>query len=425
MTGKYADHLNPVHVTQDTCRGCGQSDLRRFLSLGPQPLANAFLSNEDEFGSEQFFPLDVYFCNRCSLVQLLDIIDPSLLFRDYIYVTGTSDTIAAHNREYAKTVIDLLRLSNRDLVVEIASNDGSLLKQFKALGVKTLGIEPAVNIAQLARDSGIETVPEFFDSRLAEDLAENHGLANAVICNNVLAHVNDPGDFLAGGKRLLNGSGLMIIEVPYLGELLGRLEYDTVYHEHICYFSITALLHLCERAGLSIVRVDHVPVHGGSIRVYAGSREYYPHHANDVLSEATAEKATGLSDYSGYIDFANDVESNRDALLALLKDIKEQGKSIVGYGAPAKGNTLLNFCKIGTDLLPYTVDRSPHKVDLLTPGMHIPVLPVKTLLEKQPDYVLILAWNFAEEILRQQEEYRKRGGQFIVPIPVPRMVGSD
>lgn len=411
-----------VHTKREICRGCNQPMAAQpFLKLGDQPLANSFLKNADEIAAEAKYPLDVYFCENCSLVQLADVIDPAVLFRNYIYVTGTSDTIAEHNKGYAATVVDFLKISD-ELVVEVASNDGSLLKCFQAQGVKTLGIEPAVNIADMARGAGIETVAEFFNYETAVQVRESHGPAAAVIGNNVMAHVDDTQDFLRGGKHLLKSDGLVITEVPYLGEFMERLEYDTVYHEHLCYFSITALLKLCEEVGLSIVRIDHVPVHGGSIRMYAGNKEHYPQHAASVLQEAQKEIQLGYTQAQRYQQFSDDVAGNRDELLTLLSDLQSQGKTLAAYGAPAKGNTLLNYCNIDTDLIPYTVDKSPLKVGLLTPGMHIPVLPVETLLERQPDYVLILAWNFAEEIIRQQQEYASRGGRFIIPLPRPKIV---
>lgn len=412
---------NP-HYKRASCRGCDGRRLFKFLELGPTPLANSFLNGPEQFAAEQSYPLDVYFCEDCSLVQLLDVIDPELLFRDYIYVTGTSDTIAAHNRGYAETVADVLRLTPDELVVEVASNDGSLLKQFRDRGVRTLGIEPARNIARLARNDGIDTVNEFFTLEIATRVRDSHGPAKAMIGNNVFAHVDDARGFLSAGKSLAAPDGLIIIEVPYLGHLLDRLEFDTIYHEHLCYFSITALMHLYRSVGLSIIRLDPMPVHGGSIRIYAGHREKHPEHAQDVVAIGARERAQGLADPARYQRFADEVRATRQKLLETLHGIVRRGETVAGYGAPAKGNTLLNYCGISTDLLPYTVDKNPMKVGLYTPGMHIPVQAVAALLERQPDFLLILAWNFADEIIRQQREYQARGGRFIVPIPRPRIV---
>jgi SAM-dependent methyltransferase len=414
--------IAPVHRVRTTCRACGSTAPRKFLALGNQPLANSFLRSAEELATEPAFPLDVYLCERCGLVQLMDVIDPEVLFRNYIYVTGTSDTIAAHNRGYAKTVVELQHLGAADLVVEVASNDGSLLACFQPYGVRTLGVEPAKNIAAIARERGVETVDEFFDSQQAAALRARYGPAKAVIGNNVLAHVDDTQDFLRGAASLLTPDGLVITEVPYLGEFMERGEYDTVYHEHLCYFSVSALMTLCEAVGLVIVRVDRVPVHGGSLRMYAGLASTHGDHGAAVRAMAAEERTAGLVSFPRYERFAAGVAENRRQVVALLERLKAEGRSVAGYGAPAKGNTLLNYCGIDTRLVPYTVDRSPHKVGMMTPGMHIPVLPVSTLLERQPDYVLILAWNFADEIMRQQAEYKRRGGQFIIPIPKPVIV---
>jgi hypothetical protein len=331
--------------------------------------------------------------------------------------------MARHNEGYARAVVEELGLGPDDLVVEAASNDGSLLLCFQEHGVRTLGIEPARNIAALARERGVDTIDEFFGHGFAKGLRADRGQAAVVIGNNVLAHVDDTRGFLAGARELIEADGRVVTEFPYLGEFIERLEYDTVYHEHLCYFSVIALLRLYAGVGLSIVRIDHVEVHGGSLRVWAARREgAHSEHSAEVLAMADEERARGYDDAATYAAFAERVVAQKRVLCELLRGLRAEGKSIAAYGAPAKGNTLLNHCGIGTDLVDFTVDRSPHKVGLLTPGAHLPVLPVETLTERQPDYCLILAWNFADEIMRQQAAYAQAGGRFILPIPEPRIV---
>ncbi|MCC7011836.1 MAG: class I SAM-dependent methyltransferase [Planctomycetes bacterium] len=411
-----------MHHKRTTCRACGGRDLELFLPLGKVALANSFLRSPAEFEGELRFPLDVYFCRTCSMVQLLDVIDPEVLFRNYLYVTGTSDTIAQHNVGYAQAVVDFVDARASDLVVEVASNDGSLLKRFKDHGVRTLGVEPASNIAAKANADGVATVNRFFDSKIAAELRAEHGPARAVIGNNVLAHVDDPVDFLRGFKLLLDERGLAICEVPELAEFVERLEYDTVYHEHLSYFSVTSLMRVCQEAGLRIVRIDRVKVHGGSVRMYAAPVERVREHAAEVVALSKAELAAGIASPERLRRFAREVEAQRAGLLDLLHALKRERRTLGAYGAPAKGNTLLNYCGITTELLPFTVDKSPLKVGLFTPGSHLPVLPASALLERQPDFCVILAWNFADEIMRQQAEYARRGGRFILPIPRARIV---
>jgi hypothetical protein len=387
------------------------------LALGDQPLANAFLQGASRFSQEQRFPLDVFFCGTCALVQLVDVVDPEVLFGNYLYVTGTSETIAAHNLEYARAVVDRLGLGRGDLVAEIASNDGSLLSCFQPFGVRLLGIEPARNIAEIARGRGVETVSRFFDRTAGAELAAGHGKARAIVANNVLAHVDDPVGFLAGCRDLLADDGLVYVEVPWALDMKARGEYDTIYHEHLSYFSLTALSRIAQEAGLVVVGVDHVPVHGGSIRVRFGTA---PDVEPGVPALLAREQEAALTSFEGWLAFGNAAARNREALVGLLESLRGAGHRLAGYGAPAKGNTLLNYCRIGTDLIPWTVDRNPLKVGLFTPGMHIPVLPVEAIAERRPDYLLILAWNFADEVMRQQAAFESSGGRFIIPIPEPR-----
>lgn len=416
-----------VHHVRTSCRACGETTLRPFLSLGRQPLANAFLRTPSEFAAERFFPLEVYFCDTCSLVQLVDVVDPEVLFGHYLYVTGTSETIARHNDAYAQAVVAELELTDRDLVVEVASNDGSLLACFAARGVQTLGVEPARNIAEIARQRGVNTISRFFNGQIGAELRREYGAARVVIGNNVLAHVDDTRDFLRGARALVEqgadagaaAAGCVIVEVPYADDMLRRVEYDTIYHEHLCYFNVTALARVGDAVGMGVVRVDRVPVHGGSIRVWFAPAQP---HASEVLAMMAAERESGLTSFAAWQAFGRRAAENRQALRLLLEQLRGDGRRAAGYGAPAKGNTLLNYCGVDTSLLPFTVDRNALKVGSMTPGTHIPVLPVDAVLERQPDYLLILAWNFTDEIVRQQAEYRARGGRFIVPIPVPHML---
>lgn len=409
------------HHARTTCLGCEGGELKRFLELGPQPLANAFLDPHAST-DEARYPLDVHYCPQCHLVQLVDVIDPEVLFSDYIYVTGTSETIAAHNVAHAAAVVETLGLGPDDLVLEAASNDGSLLRCYREHGVRTLGVEPASNIARIARESGIETENVFFSAETGRRLRRERGPARVVIGNNVLAHVDDTVGFLTGAHDVLATDGRVVVEVPYLGELLARLEYDTVYHEHLCYFSVTALETVFGRAGLDIVRVDRVPVHGGSIRVWGARKDAGIAPDESVARMGAFEAEAGMLSWDRYARFGAEVKKQREQLLALLDGLRAEGKTVAAYGAPAKGNTLLNYCGIGVESLPYTVDRSPLKVGKLTPGMRIPVLDASELLRRQPDYCLILAWNFSDEIMRQQAAFRERGGRFILPLPEPKVV---
>ncbi len=408
------------HRKRDRCRSCGQAELERVLDLGNQPLANSMPASLDEFADERTYPLELAICRTCALVQITDVVDPAVLFEYYLYVSGTSDTMAAHHAAYAADTVRDYEIDG--LVVEIASNDGSLLRRFAAEGARTLGIEPAKNIAEMAREAGVETLCEFFGREVGERVRSERGAAACVVANNVLAHVDDPRDLLSGMAALASDDGVVVIEVPHVREMVARLEYDTIYHEHHCYFSVAALLSLCEGAGLSISRVDHVPVHGGSIRVHARPIAALANHAEEVLELARSEEEQGLTEPARYRRFADDARANKRELLALLSDLRSRGKSLAAYGAPAKGSTLLNYCGIGPELVEYTVDKNPLKVGRYTPGMHLPVLPVSTLVERRPDIVLILAWNFAEEIQRQQAEYLEGGGSFLVPLPEPRIL---
>ncbi len=406
---------------RSSCRSCGSTDLERFLNLGEVPLANAFVSPADRSKPEPTVPLEVYYCCGCSLIQLRHVVRPEVLFSHYLYRSGTNATIFDHNERLATQVIQGLQLTPEDLVVEAASNDGSLLTCFRQRGIRVLGVDPAQNLAELARLAGVETWADFFHAAVAERIRKEKGPARVVIANNVLAHVDEPVGFLTACHSALAPGGFVVVEVPYLAEMLEHLEYDTIYHEHLCYFSVTALVRLFERSGVHLHRVDRIPIHGGSLRLWASEAE--PGGQDDsVQMLLTQERACGLDRLEPYMEFAYRVEQNRRRLTDLLADLRAQGKSVAGYGAPAKGTTLLNYCGLTEEDIPYTVDRSELKVGKLTPGGRIPILPVETIFQRQPDFVLILAWNFAAEIMDFLQPYRARGGRFILPIPEPKIL---
>ena len=407
---------------RSTCRACEGGRLELVLSLGPTALANAFLDSPSEFDSEAVYPLDVYYCESCSLLQLTDVVDSQVLFDQYIYVSGTSDTVAKHNRALALRTVQSRQLGSADLVVEIASNDGSLLKCFRSHGVQTLGVEPAGNVAALARRDGVDTMTRFFSSELSREIREERGPASVVICNNVLAHVDDVRDFLDGCRTLLSDDGLLIVEVPYVRDLLEGIEYDTIYHEHLCYFSVTTLAQLISASGLSVQRVERIPIHGGSLRVYSRRATSPETRSDEVEAIIDGERRDGLARIDTYEGFAKSVAESREATVELLSELGRLGARVAGYGAPAKGNTLLSYCGITPALLPYTVDKNPWKVGKYTPGTHIPVLSASVIDERRPDYLFLLAWNFADEIMRQQADFVRRGGKFIVPVPQPRVL---
>lgn len=409
-----------AHTRRAACRACGTPFDAPFLQLGPMPLANNLPRSPEELATQGLYPLDVCVCRTCTLVQTPDVIAPEVLFGHYVYLTGMSDTMRTHNRGYAAHVVALVGAGPGDLVVDIASNDGSLLLEFQAHGVRTLGIEPAANVAEIARGRGVDTITRFFDDAAGADLASTIGPAKAVLANNVLAHVDDPVGFLRGMGRLIAPDGLVIVEAPYVGEMLDRLEYDTIYHEHLSYFSIGALARLAEEAGLWLVRVDHVAIHGGSLRAHFGRPGRHAAHGAAVVEAIASERGRGFADAARYERFAADVRANREAMRAMVGEHTAAGRVVAGYGAPAKATTLLNYCGLGGGAVAFTVDRNPLKVGAFVPGVGVPILPVETLVERRPDVAIIFPWNLAAEIARQQAAYLAGGGRFVLPLPSPR-----
>lgn len=388
--------------------------------MGPTPPANSLLKKEQLTSKEAFYPLDIYFCPECGLVQLRDVVSPKILFKDYVYLTGVSQTMKRHLHQLAVEVISRFNLSKDDLVIDVGSNDGTLLKEFKQLGIKTLGIEPATNVALVAEREGIETVNDFFSIEVAKNIIERKGHARVITGTNVFAHINDLDVILHAVDNLLTSDGIFVIEVPYLVDLLSKTEFDTMYHEHLSYFSLRPLVTLFKRFNMELFDVKRIPVHGGSIRCYV--RRSPSTIESSVYRLLALEEDLKLNSFSTYLEFGARVRNIKLQLTSLLKRLKREGYRIVGYGAAAKGNTLLNYCKIGTDILDYIADNTPFKQGLYTPGMCIPVVPPSRILRDMPDYALLLAWNYLDEILKKEQNYRELGGKFIVPIPEPRIV---
>ena len=404
------------------CRSCG-TEVRSFLDLGRTPLANSFLREEQLGLAEPSFPLEVGFCQTCTLVQLMHTVPPEQIFREYVYVTSTSSSITEHFHELAHDAVSRFGLEEDDLVVEIGSNDGTLLQGFEPFGVRTVGIEPATNIADIARAGGVDTINEFFEPGIARQVREKEGPASFMVGCNVVAHIPDINGTMEGVATLLADDGVFQVEAPYLLELLERAEFDTVYHEHFFYFSLGALEYVATRHGLRIFDVEFFPaVHGGSVRASI-CRADAAHERTEAAARAfEREEQAGVGDFATYSDFAARVAGIRSGLLELLHNLRSGGARVAGYGAAAKGNTLLNYCGIGTDLLDYVADKNPLKQGVYTPGMHLPVVEAARLAEDRPDYTLILAWNMADEIMAEQQAYRDAGGRFIVPIPDPALV---
>ncbi len=406
------------------CRSCGQPGAATFLSLGRTPLANSLLTADQLGRPEPRFPLEVAFCPHCGLVQLTESVPPEQLFREYVYFSSFSDAMLAHCERMANELIADRRLGPQSLVVEAASNDGYLLQFYQRAGVPVLGIEPATNIAEVARsERGIETLNEFFTRDLAVQLRAQGRRADVFHAHNVLAHVPDLNGFVAGIRAILADRGVAVIEAPYVREMIDRCEFDTIYHEHLCYFSLTALDYLFRRHGLVIREVRLVPIHGGSLRLYAvpaESPEAVP--GESVRAMLADEERLGVARHAYYADFAGRVERLKGELVGLLRGLKRDGKRLAAYGASAKGSTLLNAFGIGGETLEFVADRSTVKQGRYTPGTHLPIVPPSALLERMPDYTLLLTWNFADEILAQQAEYRARGGKFIIPLPSPAVV---
>ncbi len=401
---------------------CAGDALCTILDLGCLPLANSLLTEVQLREPEPRYPLILVFCPECALVQITETLPAEVLYRQYVYFSSYSDTVLRESRQIAERMVHSRRLDRNSRVVEIASNDGYLLQFYKQAGIEALGIEPASNVATAALERGIPTIVAFFSRELAQKLSQEDKQADVIHANNVLAHVADLDGFLYGLVLLLKRNGVIVIEVPYVKDMIELVEFDTIYHEHLSYFSLTTLNRICERHGLAITSVERLAIHGGSLRIFIEHAAAGVPICPSVSRMLSDEVRCGLEGSSFYENLSAQVRRLREDLFARLRSLKSQGRRIAAYGASAKGATLLNHFGIGSAILDFVVDRNSAKQGLYTPGTHLPIYGVDKLIESMPDYTLLLTWNFAEEILEQQSEYRRRGGRFIVPIPELRVI---
>lgn len=413
-----ADSGPAILAPQGACRFCGAALRHTFVDLGMSPLCENYLRPAELNEMEPFYPLHVYVCDRCFLVQLQEYVSPKVIFTEYAYFSSYSDSWLAHAQRYAERMITKLHLSGESQVVEVGSNDGYLLQYFVARGIPALGVEPAANVAAAAVGRGVPTLVKFFGRATAQQLATDGQRADLLLGNNVLAQVHDVNDFVTGLKVLLAPRGVVTMEFPHLMRLVDESQFDTIYHEHYSYFSLLSATRIFAAHGLTIYDVEELDTHGGSLRIYACHAEDQLHPISPALEDLRArEAAAGVDGLAYYAQFAERVRETKRKLLEFLIAAKRAGKSVAGYGAPGKGNTLLNYCGIRTDFLDYTVDRNPYKQGRFLPGTHIPIYAPERIRETRPDYVLILPWNLQREIISQLAYIREWGGQFVIPIP--------
>lgn len=392
------------------------------FGLAPTPPANAFLSKEQLSEPEEKFPLDVFFCDSCAHVQILDVVDPEVLFRNYVYVSGTSPVFVKHFEDYANTIIQNYLPNKDSLVAEIGSNDGSLLRFFKEAGYSVQGIDPARDIANKATAAGIDTIPEFFTTNLADKIVSEKGKATAVIANNVFAHIDDLHSVVAGVRTLLSDDGIYVFEVSYLRDVVEKTLFDTIYHEHLCYHSLKPLESFFEREGMQLFDAERVSSHGGSIRCYAQLAEGPHSKTNRLVSLIKEEAESGLHTAETFKKYANEINDLGERLRDMLFKLKADGKKVAAFGAPAKATTLMHHFGLSKEQIDFIIDDSPLKQGLFSPGLHVPVVSSSAIQTEKPDYLVVLAWNFADPIINKNKDFLTNGGHFIVPLPELKVV---
>lgn len=407
-------------IRRSDCRLCKSRDLVEVLDLGKVALAGGFL-RKNQFEGEKKYPLRVFFCKNCKLVQLLDVVPPDELFRDYFYQSSSTKTLSSHFAEYAKYLFGRGLVRKGSFVVEIGSNDGVLLAPLKGLGARVLGVDPAENVAAMAESRGIEVVKDYFTEKVASEISERQGKADVILANNVFAHIDDLDEVVRGVKAVIKEDGVFIFEVHYILDLIEKMQYDTIYHEHLCYYSLMPLIDYFRGFGMEIFDVERIPTHAGSMRVYARPK------GNGKISESVrnllkTERDMGLDRLDTYLEFSERVREQKRRLMGLLRELKNDGKKIIGYGAPGRGNTLLNYCGIDTGILDYLIDMSPLRQGTYTPGTHIPVFPPEKMKNDKPDYALMLAWSYMSEIVKKEQDFIRGGGKFIIPLPEVKII---
>ncbi|MEK9151257.1 MAG: class I SAM-dependent methyltransferase [Patescibacteria group bacterium] len=406
----------PVKIVKH-CRTCKSTDLKKIFSLGDMPMVNNFLTSYQLDQPELKFPLTVVFCPKCGMVETLEVVNPSLMYTNYVYISTFSKTMADHFDKLAQSLIARFGMTSRSLVVEMGSNDGLFLKKFKKYGVKVLGVDPAKNLAKIANQEGIETLDTFFSKKIADKIVKEKGQASLVIGTNVFAHIDDLDDVLKGLNVVLKDDGIFVAEFPYLVDLVQGVQFDTIYHEHLSYFSMKPLAHLFKRFNLELFDVERTPVHGGSVIIYVKRKGAESSQTARLKRLLVEEERLGIHEKKTLDAFAKKVLIIKRDLNKLLIGLKKRKKKVVGFGAPAKGNILLNYCGIDGKLIDYLTDNIPYKHGLYAPRTHLQVFPQERVAEEQPDYLLLLPWNFKKEILRKLASYRKKGGKVIIPIP--------